>query len=119
MNSIHRPASLRLIMTIAFCLFAPATAFSQVYKLPVPDECSSSKKLTLSRGNHPEKFTAYGKVDLYCGDAVVAKGATLCDSDYDMNKPLQTSVKIAVSTSVASGKASACTDGTDLKIVPQ
>lgn len=119
LRAIPIKGSCLLAAIILLNLMTPGGASSQVYKLPVPDECSSSKALTVRRENHPEKFTSYGKVDLYCGDTLVAKGATFCDSDYDMNKPVQTSIKIAVSSKVQSGKAAACAPGTDLKIVPQ
>ena len=115
----HRKVCCTLAAVIAFCTLTPELASSQAYKLPVPSECSSSKHLTLPRDNHPENFTSYSKVDLYCGDTVIAKGATFCDSDYDKAKPLEKTVKIAVSTAVTSGKAAACPSGTDLKIVPQ
>ena len=108
-----------ILLAAALCMLTFTDAPAQVYKMPVPPECSSSKKLTLPRGNHPDDFRSYGKVDLYCGTRVVAKGATLCNSDYDRNKPLQKTINIAVSSAVRSGKASACPAGTDLRIVAE
>jgi hypothetical protein len=113
------PRRAMLACLVLACISSNAPA--QIYKLPVPPECSSTKKLTLTRAGHPEKFTSYGKVSLYCGTSAKAfvTGATLCDSDYDSDKPDQKTVTIAVSTQIKSGKVAACKNGEELKFTPE
>jgi hypothetical protein len=113
------PRRVILAALISACSWSGAPA--QIYKLPVPPECSSTKQLTLKHADHPEKYTAYGKVDLYCGESTkpVVTAATLCNSDYDSNKPDQKTVTIAVSTKIKSGKIGACKVGKDLKFKPE
>jgi hypothetical protein len=113
------PRRVILAALISACAWSGVPA--QVYKLPIPPECSSTKTFTLSHANHPEKYTSYGKVDIYCGSAskAVVTGATLCNSDYDSNKPDQKTVTIAVSTKIKSGKIAACKVGEDLKFKPE
>lgn len=66
-------------------------------------------------------LVAPAEEDLYCGSAskAVVTGATLCNSDYDSNKPEQKTVTIVVSTKTKSGKIAACKLGEDLKFKPE
>jgi hypothetical protein len=113
-----RAATLAVICWAGLCSGADAQG---VAALPVPPACSSVKNLTLPRGNYPDTVKAYGKVDLYCGGSSkpAAKGATLCDSDYNSINHGQKTVSIAVSTAVSSGKVKACPASADLKIVAE
>jgi hypothetical protein len=118
-----KPTTLRLGMLAAVCSAGLCSGASAqgVAALPVPSECSSVKNLTLPRANYPATVKAYVKVDLYCGSSSkpAAKGATLCNSDYNSLRQDQKTVAIAVSASVKSGKAKACAAGSDLKIVAE
>lgn len=112
------PTILRRVMLAAAVfasMFSGAGAQVMVGKLPTPPECSSTKKLSLPYVNHPEKFTAYGKVDLYCGKSTkpIVTGTTLCNSDYQLyKKATQKTANIEVSSK--SGKIPSCKKGDDL-----
>jgi len=113
-----RAPALAVICWAGLCSGADAQG---VAALAVPPACSSVKNLTLPRSNYSDTVKAYGKVDLYCGASskAAAKGATLCDSDYNSLRQDQKTVTIAVSTAVSSGKAKACPANADLKIVAE
>lgn len=121
MRSIRLSGAYRAVFaaTVLASIFSNAFAIGH---LPVPPECSSTKKVKLLRANHPDKFDAYGKVDLFCGDSktAMASSMTLCDSDYDANNPLQKTVTIAVASSAKPlTKEIACTGGAEPKFIPK
>ena len=121
MRVLKYKASFQIASVILLSTAVCSSASAQIYKLPVPTECSSTKTLKVPRANHPEKYTAYGKVDIYCGSSskAITKGATLCNSDFDSNNPLQKTVTIAVSMKTTSGKVASCKAGEDPKFVSE
>jgi len=109
-----------LAISLSTCVYSNALAH-MAGALPKPSECSATKTLTLPRGNHPKKYTAYGKIDLYCGSSTtpIVTGATFCNSDFPESKADTKTVTIEVSTKTSSGAIPSCKPGEDLTFKPE
>ena len=121
-KNMHRKSTQGLLL-VASVLFsaAPSCLSAQFHKLPVPNECKAATQgLMLYQRNYPAKTEVYSAVDLYCNQKGqrkrVAQNVTLCDSNYNGSE--QKVVAIAVAPATAAKKAAACSQESELTLVP-
>jgi hypothetical protein len=112
-------------LLLAACLLlseALSSLSGQFHNLPVPNECKAATQgLMLYQRNYPEKTKVYSAVDLYCNQEGqqkrMAQNVTLCDSNYNGSE--QKVVTIAVAPATAAKEAAACSQESELKLVPR